>query len=116
MEQNNLKNANKGELIMFEEQVRKIIEERKAVHPENIFLIEKYWEELAELLSEDIEQTIKFLDTASEEEVEWLSEVFEDVDFDEKTKEYVECLKRLVQKFPNSTIRPSVEVVEKMIF
>ncbi|MGI2749701.1 hypothetical protein ACRS52_13650 [Bacillus cytotoxicus] len=99
---------------MFEEQVRKIISERKTVHPENSFLIEKYWEQLAELLSEDIEHTIKFLDSASEEEIEWISEVFEDIDYGTKNKEYIDCLKRLTKKFPNSTIKPSVEIVEKM--
>ncbi|WIY62228.1 hypothetical protein [Bacillus arachidis] len=101
---------------MFEEKVKQIIAERKTVHHENSFLIEKYWEQLTKLLSEDIEHTIKFLDSASEEEIEWISEVFEDIDYDTKNREYIDCLKRLVKKFPNSTIKPSVEIVEQMMF
>ncbi|EOP57926.1 hypothetical protein IIW_00079 [Bacillus cereus VD136] len=101
---------------MFEEKVRQIIAGRKTVHHENNFLIEKYWEQLTERLSEDIEHTIKFLDSASEEEIEWISEVFEDIDYSTKNKEYIDCLKRLVKKFPNSTIKPSVEIVKKMMF
>ncbi|SFI90566.1 MULTISPECIES: hypothetical protein [unclassified Bacillus (in: firmicutes)] len=99
----------------MKKKVRQIIEERKTVHLENSFLIEKHWEELAKLLSKDIECTIKFLDSASEEEIEWISEVFEDINCGTKNKEYVACLKRLVKKFPNSTIKPSVEIAEKMM-
>lgn len=76
-----------------------IINKRAKLHP-NDPAVERYWKQLTELLSEDLENTISLLDNCDEETAGWLSEVFEDVSYNLQSVEYINCLKRLAQKYP----------------
>lgn len=57
--------------------IKKLLKERSELELNNPKLYD-YWAAFTELLSRDIDQTIEFLDRCAEDEIYWLSEVFED--------------------------------------
>ena len=73
---------------------------------------DEYEKQLTALLSENEEETIRFLDNCSEEDVEIASEVFDNVAKVLQSLKYIDCLHRLEKKFPDSTIAYSVAYAE----
>lgn len=68
-----------------------------------------YWNVFTKLLSKDINQTIEFLDGCTENEAYWLSEVFEDISYKVNSKAFIDCLKRLEEKFPNLDLADDIK-------
>lgn len=53
------------------------------------------------ILNENLEETMAFLDTCTEEEFYWISNAFEDISKKYKSHEFIECIKRNMLRFPN---------------
>ncbi|PEP72048.1 hypothetical protein COM04_26810 [Bacillus wiedmannii] len=56
--------------------------------------IQKSWNKIIEVLSENEENTIKYLERCSEEDLYWISEVFEDIAESIQSKELINCLRK----------------------
>ena len=78
-----------------------IISERKSKNIEDDYGIQKCWNKMIDILSKDINETVAYLENCSEEDIYFISEVFEDVSEQLQSKEYIECLRKLDDKFPN---------------
>lgn len=89
--------------MLIHKEAREIIKQRAALHLEDP-TIYRYWEKLTDVLSKDVDETIRFLETCSQEEVEYVSEVFEDISYRIQSKEYIRCLERLNKKYPNANL------------
>ncbi|GGI17977.1 hypothetical protein [Gottfriedia solisilvae] len=92
-------------------QVRKLIEERSNLHMNDPKMYE-YWDWLTELLSINVSDTIKFLNSCSEREIYWISEIFEDISAKVSSIDYIECLKELDKKFPNLMLSNVIKIAE----
>lgn len=92
-------------------EVIRILEKRKSLHIEDPQVYE-YWDELTEVLSKDEERTIGYLKVCSEEEIEWISEVFEDVAYRLQSETFISCLDWLCDKYPNIPIKESVDTAK----
>lgn len=99
--------------MINEQNVTDIIEEMRKLHI-NDPAIYKYWDQLI-LEFNDVNDTIRFLDGCTEEEIGWLSSVFDDLAFKFQSKEYAECLKRLDEKYPDNVLSDLVELAESCI-
>lgn len=97
---------------MDKNNVIRLINKRKSLHP-NDPTIEKYWSELTDILSKDSIETIEFFDTCLEEDILYLSEVFEDVAYNLQDKLFIECLERLLLKYPNISIADSIKTAKQ---
>ena len=53
------------------------------------------------ILNENLDETIAFLNTCTEEEFYWVSNAFEDISEKYKSHEFIECIKRNMLRFPN---------------
>ena len=84
------------------------IEQRKKLHI-NDPAVETYWEKLADILGQNEDDTIDFLDSCDEETVGWISEVFEDVSERLNSSRYIKCLERLDVKFPNLKLESFID-------
>ena len=73
-----------------------IISERKSKNIEDDYGIQNCWNKMIDILSKDINETVAYL-----ENFYFISEVFEDVSEQLQSKEYIECLRKLDDKFPN---------------
>ncbi len=86
---------------MITERIRKAIEERRNTDDEWDSGVEQCWEQEVNILSEDIQQTIAFLDNdCTADEFSWLSEIFDRVAEKTKSRDFIECLYRVSRKFP----------------
>lgn len=82
--------------------------------------IDKIWEELTELLSEDINDTITFMkNEINEEEFINISEVFYEIADKTQSKEFIKALYEIAEKFPKETddhfILRSIEFADEFI-
>lgn len=88
------------------------IKERQKIHPNNDFEIYEKWKELTEILSTDIDETLLLLNQATQEEILYVSEVFEELAFIVKSPKYITCLENLAQKFPEAKLHGIVEIAK----
>lgn len=78
---------------MIHDRLRAVIAKRIALHPEDDFQIDKCWKEEVALLTEDIDEAIDFiLNHGTDEEIYWLSEIFEDVVHSVNSMPFVEAI------------------------
>ena len=86
---------------MIDEKIKDILSRREQAHPEDYFMIENLWEEEVEVLSSDIEETIDYMKSrCSSSEFIWLSEVFEEVAEKTQSRDFVNCLYTVAEKYP----------------
>ena len=83
---------------------KEIIQKRTEINSECYAKIEKIWDEMIDLFSNDIEKTILFLKTeCTGDEFVWLSEIFEDIAEKTKNMDFINCLYETAKKFPGET-------------
>ena len=89
---------------MIDETIKDILSRREKTHPEDSYKIEKLWEEEIAALSQNIEETIDFMQSrCSADEFVWLSEIFEEVAEKTQNLEFVNCLYAVAKKYPAET-------------
>lgn len=65
-----------------------IISERKSKNIEDDYGIQNCWNKMIDILSKDINETVAYLENCSEEDIYFISEVFEDVSEQLQTSVY----------------------------
>lgn len=81
--------------------IRGVIEKRIQTDDEWKDAVNKCWQEETAILTEDIQKTVSFLDNeCTADEFSWLSEIFILVAEKTKSREFIDCLYRVAQKFP----------------
>lgn len=94
--------------MLTSDQIDAIIAERyrlsKIFDDEYAYPIQLCWAQLTELLSKNIDETIEYLDKeCTEEQYVWMSDVYDFVAKETKSKEFVKALYRLAAKYPEET-------------
>ena len=86
---------------MLKSEFRNMLRERKQVEMNDAYGTEKYRKLETELLSKNISETISFLEKeCTGDEFVWISEVFEEVAIETQSREFIDCLWRVADKFP----------------
>ncbi|MGN0655103.1 MAG: hypothetical protein ACI4KD_09340 [Oscillospiraceae bacterium] len=86
------------------EQLREVITRCAALDPNDDFGMEKCWEEMTIILSDDISETIHFFESVcTDEELYWLGSVFEDVAEKTQSKELIQVLRNRLAKVTPET-------------
>ncbi|HBF4992436.1 TPA: hypothetical protein KOP46_000329 [Clostridioides difficile] len=75
----------------------------------------EWWDEFPKMFTKNLEETIKFLGDCNEEEIYWLSEIFEEISSGLQSKEFIDFIKRLQKKFPNIDMELSIHWAEQAI-
>lgn len=63
----------------IENKMQVILDKRKKLNLNDDYGIQTSWNEIIEVLSENEENTIRYLENCSKEDLYWISEVFEDI-------------------------------------
>jgi len=92
-----------------------IIANRKKKNIEDDYGIQECWDNMINILSKDVEKTISYLENCSEEDIYFISEVFEDISERLHSKEYIACLRKLDKKFPNLNMTKDINLAEEYI-
>lgn len=103
---------------------RKAISERERIlkecYDEWTFGIEQCWKQEVEILSENVSDTISFLqDECTAEEYSWISEIIDDLVEKTQSRELIHVYKSLMVKFTDEckkyNISESIEFAENML-
>lgn len=89
-----------------------ILNKRKKINLNDDFGIEKSWNEIIEALTENEERTIKYLENCNKEDLYYISEVFEDLMEVLQSKELINCLRKLDEKFPELEMTNDIDIAE----
>lgn len=88
---------------------REVIKQREETDDEWTWGVEQCWKQEIELLAEDIQSTIDFLkNQCTADEYSWISEVLDDVVDLVPNKEFVQCYKELMSKFPEECVKYNI--------
>ena len=80
-----------------------ILKKRSAIEEEWYTEIEKCWEEMTNIFSQDINKTILFLEICRADEFSLLSEVFEDIAQNTHSRDFIAALRKTAKKYPAET-------------
>lgn len=95
--------------------VKQILLKRMSLNIEDDFNIEKSRAELIKVLSQNKYKTIEVLNQLNENEILYTSEVFEEISYNLKSFDYINCLKHIEQKYSNLDISDAIKVAEEYI-
>ncbi|MEE1306021.1 MAG: hypothetical protein U0K68_12900 [Agathobacter sp.] len=88
-------------------EVEKIIKERVEMHPDDPRIMEK-WNELTHIFVRDEEDTIAYLNNCNKENINWISEIFEDISEQLQSDRFIECIEQLSIKFPELDLEQDI--------
>lgn len=94
--------------------IEELIQIRKEMHPDDPN-ITNIWNELASLLSQNIDDTVKIISELSRDEVYWVSEVFEDISENLMSQEFINCIESLAKKYSDIDISDDIEFAKKIM-
>lgn len=84
--------------------LREIFSRYVSLDPNDDFGIEKCWEEMTVILSDDISATIHYFESeCTEEEFYWLGSIFEDIAEKTQSKELIQVLRNRLAKVAPET-------------
>ncbi|PEJ24913.1 hypothetical protein [Bacillus pseudomycoides] len=99
----------------IENKMQVILDKRKKLNLNDDYGIQTSWNEIIEVLSENEENTIRYLENCSREDLYWISEVFEDIAEIVQSKEFINCLRKLDEKFPELEMTKDIDIAESYI-
>ncbi|MBC2370409.1 hypothetical protein HBP98_00140 [Listeria booriae] len=101
--------------MKLKKQMELILEKRKSLNINDDFGIEKSWNEMTELLSQNEMETINYLEESTERDLYYISEIFEDVSERFQSEQFINCLRKLDKKFPELDMTQDIDIAESYI-
>ncbi|MCM3359803.1 hypothetical protein [Psychrobacillus sp. MER TA 171] len=98
-----------------ENKMRAILNKRKKLNLNDDYGIQSSWDEIVQVLGENEGNTLKYLENCNAEDLYWISEVFEDIAEIIKSKELINCLRKLDEKFPELEMTNDINIAENFI-
>ncbi|WP_081300573.1 hypothetical protein [Clostridium beijerinckii] len=72
--------------------------------------LDEYWEEIVDMLSEDIEETRKFLNEECNEHQIWcMAGYYEDISYNFQSSKFIDILEELQKKYPDMDIEQDIQ-------
>lgn len=99
----------------IENKMKAILNKRKKLNLNDDYGIRCSWDKLVQVLGENEGNTLKYLDNCSAEDLYWISEVFEDIAEILQSKELINCLRKLDEKFPELEMTNDIDIAESYI-
>jgi hypothetical protein len=78
--------------------------------------LDEYWDEIVDMLSEDIEETRNFLkEECNEHQIWYMSGYYEDISYKFQSHEFINILEELQKKYPNIDIEHDIQCAKDAI-
>jgi hypothetical protein len=101
--------------MIDENKIKDLVTKRADLSPDDDSSIEKYWKEISEMLSVNVDETIDFLDKCTIEEIYWISEVFDDISAQFQSQSFIEFLELLQTRYPLIDLSIDIECAKKAL-
>ncbi|MBC1242593.1 hypothetical protein [Listeria welshimeri] len=92
-----------------------ILKKRKGLNINDDFGIEKCWNEMTVLLTQNEDETIDYLNECNEDNLYYISEIFEDISEQLQSERFITCLRKLDKKFPKLDMTKDIDIAESYI-
>lgn len=86
---------------MINKQMKELVEQKKTIDPHYDDDVEKNWSKMIEAMTTNLEWTISYIDSASEEEIYFSSEVWDQISEYWRSPELIAAMKRAKERFPS---------------
>jgi len=94
------------------EKMNDILKIRKSLHMNDSHGIYECWDEMVKQLSENEADTLDYLNHCSDNDLYFVSEVFEDVSVNLKSDRFIQCLRKLDVKYPELEMTNDIDIAE----
>ena len=82
------------------EKLRDLLKRESEITEETMGFFEIIFDAKANMLNENLDDTMAFIDTCTEFEFLWMSNAFDEVSEKYKSTKFIECIKRNALRFP----------------
>lgn len=96
------------------EKIENLISERKKKLSDDP-RIGEIWDELKKIFSQDEKSTIEYLNNCSESQLEWISEVFEDISENLQSEDFIDTLEKLPKKYPDLDLEMDISYAKEAL-
>lgn len=101
--------------MKLKNEMETILKKRKSLNINDDFGIEKCWNEMTKLLTQNEDETTDYLNKCNEDDLYYISEIFEDISEKLQSKEFITCLRNLDKKFPKLDMTKDIDIAESYI-
>lgn len=89
---------------IMDEIFKNLILERNGIDDENYIELDKFWEKASTEFAKDIDKSIKFMmDSCTADQFSTISEFFDKIVEKTHSKEFIDCLYKVAEKYPEET-------------
>lgn len=88
-------------MMKNEEKIKSLIRKMSLLHINDDFTFKEYYDRVVEILSRSGKESVYILNILSKEEVSRISSAFGKIAGKLQSKEFIECVKLLAQKYPS---------------
>ena len=99
----------------LEIRMTEVLKKRKALNINDNFRIEQCWNEMTELLAQNEGLATRYLRDSNEEDLYYISEIFEDISGKLQSEQFINCLRELDKKFPKLDMIKDIDIAESYI-
>ncbi|MGX7418019.1 hypothetical protein ACWOFR_04350 [Carnobacterium gallinarum] len=92
-----------------------ILKKRKSLNINDDFGIEKCWNEMTKFLTQNEDEAIDYLNECNEDDLYYISEIFEDISEKLQSERFIACLRNLDKKFPELDMTKDIDIAESYI-
>lgn len=92
-----------------------LLKERKALNMNDDFGIERCWNKMTKHLTRNEDETIDYLNECIEDDLYYISEIFEDISEKLQSQRFITCLRNLDKKFPKLDMTKDIDIAESYI-
>jgi hypothetical protein len=102
---------------MNSERAMEILKNRMEMAEESPYLdpLDEWWDEMPKILSQNQQETEKFLSERTSRELFFLSEIFDDIAYEFKTPSFIQFLRKLHEKHPDAELEEDIRRAEEAI-
>ncbi|MBI3234031.1 MAG: hypothetical protein HYZ42_08310 [Bacteroidetes bacterium] len=92
----------------IENRINELIATQESYHVNDLRVYD-LWHQMTDILSMDMDKTIAYLESQSQERLSWVSQVFPDVMERTNNRDFLNYLTNLIEKDPHIKFKPMIE-------
>ena len=90
--------------------LQELIDEAILIEPQDEDFYQINFDKRLAELCKNLDETVNYIDTCSEKELDWMSEVFDELSEYFKSQKLIDCVERNITRFDNSELQEQLKM------